>query len=56
VVVAALDKIGTALVKVCVKYKMDEERAKSFWEVIRAAIEKLVVLLGKWFTRCPSVI
>ncbi|KAF8213972.1 hypothetical protein K438DRAFT_1802660 [Mycena galopus ATCC 62051] len=56
VVAATLDKVGTALVTVCVKYKMDEERVRSLWEVIREAIEKLIVLLGDVAEQHPLLI
>jgi hypothetical protein len=56
VVTVALDKVGSALITVCVKYKMDEERARSFWETIRAALEKLIMLLGERLAGRNSVV
>jgi hypothetical protein len=56
VVVAALEKAGAALITVCVKHGMDEERVRLHWGTVRSAIENMVVLVGGFFLflRCFS--
>ncbi|KAF7352439.1 hypothetical protein MVEN_01208500 [Mycena venus] len=53
VVAVALEKAGAALTTVCTRHGMDEERVAAHWETIRAAIEKLVVLLGDLVEQHP---
>jgi len=56
VVSVALEKAGAALISVCAEHQMDEERVRSLWQTIRAAIEKLVVLLGDLVEQHPDLL
>ncbi|KAJ7498570.1 hypothetical protein FB451DRAFT_1202324 [Mycena latifolia] len=56
VVVAALEKAGVALVGVCTKYGMDEERAWGHWGTVRPAIESMVVVLGDLAEQHPDLL
>ncbi|KAJ7129314.1 hypothetical protein C8R44DRAFT_776488 [Mycena epipterygia] len=57
VVRVALEKAGAALVTVCVKYGMDEERVLVHWDkTVRPAIENMVVLLGDLAEQHPNLL
>lgn len=45
-VAVALEKAGAALMTVCVKHGMNEERVAMHWGTVRPAIENMVVVLG----------
>ncbi|KAJ6475677.1 hypothetical protein DFH09DRAFT_1109190 [Mycena vulgaris] len=53
----ALEKAGAALMGVCVKYGMDEERARQHWDgAMRPAVETIVVLLGDLVEQHPDLL
>ncbi|KAJ6475673.1 hypothetical protein DFH09DRAFT_446238 [Mycena vulgaris] len=53
----ALEKAGAALMGVCVKYGMDEERARQHWDgAMRPAVEAVVVLLGDLVEQHPDLL
>ncbi|KAJ7693951.1 hypothetical protein B0H17DRAFT_1199625 [Mycena rosella] len=47
VVAVTLDKAGAALIGVCTRYGMDEQRAREHWGTVRPAIETMVVVLDR---------
>ncbi|KAJ7230434.1 hypothetical protein GGX14DRAFT_583194 [Mycena pura] len=56
-VAVALEKAGAALVGVCVKHGMDEERARQHWDgTMRPAVETVVVLLGDLVEQHPDLL
>ncbi|KAJ7437831.1 hypothetical protein B0H11DRAFT_2294172 [Mycena galericulata] len=56
-VAVALEKAGAALVTVCAKYGMDEERARAHWDgVVRPAIHTTVVLIGDLVEQHPDLL
>ncbi|KAJ7437830.1 hypothetical protein B0H11DRAFT_2206440 [Mycena galericulata] len=56
-VAVALEKAGAALVTVCAKYGMDEERARAHWDgVVRPAIYTTVVLIGDLVEQHPDLL
>ncbi|KAJ7482377.1 hypothetical protein B0H11DRAFT_2418663 [Mycena galericulata] len=56
-VAVALEKAGAALVTVCAKYGMDEERARAHWDgVVRPAIHTTVVLIGDLVEHHPDLL
>ncbi|KAJ7226328.1 hypothetical protein C8J57DRAFT_1147968, partial [Mycena rebaudengoi] len=56
VVAVALEKARAALVTVCVKHGMDEERVGVHWRTVRPAIENMVVLLGDLVEQHPDLL
>jgi len=56
VVAVALEKAGAALVAVCVKHGMEEERVGEHWGTVRPAIESMVVLLGDVVEQHPDLL
>ncbi|KAJ7068655.1 hypothetical protein C8F01DRAFT_1247151 [Mycena amicta] len=54
---AALDKIGDALVGICRKHGLDEERVRTQWQsILRPAIFTSVVLLGDIAEQHPDIV
>ncbi|KAJ7734019.1 hypothetical protein DFH07DRAFT_967775 [Mycena maculata] len=57
VVTAALEKAGAALLMVCAKYGMDEERARVHWDgTLRPPIHMTVVLIGDLVEQHPDLL
>ncbi|KAJ7693938.1 hypothetical protein B0H17DRAFT_1330256 [Mycena rosella] len=56
VVAVALDKAGVALMGVCTKYGMDEQRAREHWGTVRPAIENMVMVLGDLAEQHPDLL
>ncbi|KAJ6466730.1 hypothetical protein C8R47DRAFT_1153511 [Mycena vitilis] len=55
-VAVALDKAGVALMTVCVKHGMSEERVEMHWSIVRPAVENVIVLMGDLVEQHPDLL
>ncbi|KAJ7639228.1 hypothetical protein FB45DRAFT_787914 [Roridomyces roridus] len=53
---AALDQAGAALLPVCAKYGMNEERTRVYWDAMRPAIFVAVVTIGDLAEQHPDLL